>query len=78
MKKMSRFYVCIVYIPQTDFICRGSGGFGREAGGGMQMPGQQLAAERVHRFVVKTNTKSMLASKTQYFLMVFDENVDFS
>ena len=50
-------------IPQTVFSCRGSGGFGREAGGPYWPPG----AERGSKFVVKIIKKSLKRQKLHTF-----------
>ena len=55
-----------ILIPQTVFSCRGSGGLGKDAGARVWPPREYLAVN------------DTFCQKTRCFLMVFDENADFS
>ena len=66
--------VTLCLFSPNRFICRGSGGFGRGAGWCSPSPRRLWLA----KFIVKTNTKWMLPSKTQYFLILFHLKLHFS
>ena len=62
------------YISPNRFICRGSGGFGKRAGYRIRPPRGLLCAQIRCKYQYKID----ISSKTQCFLMVFDEKRDSS